>query len=125
MLANVSRDISTLMRQEVELAKAEAKQSATKAGKGAGMFGGAGVAALLMLIFLSLALMWLLGDGLLHLGLGWGAFIVGLIWALVAAILAVRGKKEISAVGMPKTADTAKRIPDALMGNEHTDKEIR
>ncbi|MBT2519727.1 phage holin family protein, partial [Arthrobacter sp. ISL-28] len=37
LLGDVTRDLSTLMRQEMELAKAEAKQSATKAGKGGGM----------------------------------------------------------------------------------------
>ncbi|MFN3925443.1 MAG: phage holin family protein, partial [Pseudarthrobacter sp.] len=41
LLGDVTRDLSTLMRQEVELAKAEAKQSATKAGKGGGMLAGA------------------------------------------------------------------------------------
>ena len=44
LLGDVTRDLSTLMRQEVELAKAELKQSATKAGKGSGMLAGAGVA---------------------------------------------------------------------------------
>lgn len=121
LLSDVSRDLSTLMRQEIDLAKAEAKQSATNAGKGAGMFGGAGVAALLMLVFLSLALMWLLGEGL-GLGLGWGALIVGVIWAIVAAILALVGKKSFQDVGMQQTTDSAKRIPDALKGNEHTDR---
>ncbi len=55
LLSEVSRDISTLMRQEVELAKAELKESASKAGKGAGMFGGAGIAGFLALTFLSIA----------------------------------------------------------------------
>lgn len=41
MLKEVSQDLSTLMRQEVELAKAELRTSASKAGKGAGMFTGA------------------------------------------------------------------------------------
>lgn len=47
LLSEVSRDLSTLFRQEVALAKAELTDSAKKAGKGAGMFGGAGVAAIL------------------------------------------------------------------------------
>ncbi|MEA3552183.1 phage holin family protein, partial [Pseudarthrobacter sp. C1] len=57
LLGDVTRDLSTLMRQEVELAKAELKQSATKAGKGSGMLAGAGVAGHFVLVFLSLALM--------------------------------------------------------------------
>ncbi|MET0844068.1 MAG: phage holin family protein, partial [Mycetocola sp.] len=58
LLGEVSKDISTLFRQEVELAKAELSESAKKAGKGAGMFGGAGVAGLMALVFLSVALWW-------------------------------------------------------------------
>jgi len=52
LLTEVTGDISTLFRQEVELAKAELTQSAKKAGKGAGMFGGAGLTALFALLFL-------------------------------------------------------------------------
>jgi hypothetical protein len=105
------------MRQEVALAKAEATQSAKKAGKGAGMFAGAGYAGHLTVLFLSLALAWALGS-LLD-SFGWGALIVGLIWGIVAAVLALRGKKEIKQVqGVPQTADTVKKIPDALRGNE-------
>ncbi|MDE8588109.1 phage holin family protein, partial [Arthrobacter sp. NQ4] len=43
LLGDVTRDLSTLMRQEVELAKAELKQSTSRAGKGAGMLAGAGI----------------------------------------------------------------------------------
>jgi len=50
LLADVTRDISDLMRQELELAKAEARQSATRAGAGAGMLGGAAVAGHFVLV---------------------------------------------------------------------------
>jgi len=62
LLADVSEDITTLMRQEVELAKAEIKQSATRAGKGAGMFAGAGIAGHMVLLFVSIAVWWGIGD---------------------------------------------------------------
>lgn len=117
MLAAVTSDLSTLMRQEVALAKAEAQQSAAKAGKGAGMLGGAGVAGLLALIFVSLAAAWALGHVI---GFGWSSLLVGLLWAIVAAVLAASGKKKFKDVGMPQTAETAARIPDALKGNEDT-----
>ncbi|HSN37828.1 MAG TPA: phage holin family protein, partial [Arthrobacter sp.] len=68
LLGEVTRDMSTLMRQEVELAKVELRQSATRAGKGAGMLAGAGVAGHFVLLFLSLALWWALGTVM---GLGW------------------------------------------------------
>lgn len=117
LLSNVTDDLSTLLRQEVALAKAEAQKSAKNAGKGVGMFGGAGVAANLALIFASLALMYVFD---MVMPIGFAAFTVAVLWAIVAAVLGLRGKKEISKVGMPKTAETTSRIPDALKGNEET-----
>jgi hypothetical protein len=117
LVAEVSRDFSTLMRQEVELAKAEATQSAKRAGKGAGLYGGAGVAGHFVLLFLSIALWWGLGD--LIDSLGWSAVIVAVLWAIVAAVLYFTGKKEFERVqGMPRTADSLKKIPDTLKRNE-------
>ena len=116
LLAEVSRDISTLMRQEVDLAKAEIRESAKRAGKGAGFCSGAGVAGLLALAFLSVALWWGLGYVM---GNAWSAVIVAVIWGIVAAVLAMVGKKEIDEItGMPKTVDTLKEIPDTLKRNE-------
>ncbi|MDI3210686.1 phage holin family protein [Arthrobacter sp. AL12] len=112
LLGEVTRDMSTLMRQEVELAKVEAKQSATRAGKGAGMLAGAGVAGHFVLLFLSLALWWALGTVM---GLGWSGVVVALIWGVVTAILAARGRKELNAIkGMPQTAETLQEIPPTL-----------
>lgn len=116
LVGEVGRDLSTLIRQEIELARAEATQSAKRAGKGAGMFGGAGIAGHMVLVFLSLALWWVLGSVL---GGGWSALIVAAVWALLAAVLAVRGRDELRSVeGMPQTADSVKKIPDALRGHE-------
>ena len=112
LLGEVTRDMSTLMRQEVELAKVELKQSATRAGKGAGMLAGAGVAGHFVLLFLSLALWWALGTVM---GLGWSGVVVALIWGVVAAVLAARGRKELNAIkGMPQTAETLQEIPPTL-----------
>ncbi|MDR5701219.1 phage holin family protein [Agromyces aerolatus] len=116
LLQEVSRDLSTLLRQEVELAKAELKESAKKAGKGAGLFGGAGVAGLLALVFVSIAAWWALGY---LIGNAWSALIVAVIWGIVAAVLAMTGKKEIEDIdGAPQTVDTLKEIPDTLKRNE-------
>ena len=118
LLTQVSRDISELMRQELELAKAELKETTTRASKGAGMLGGAGVAGHFVLLFLSLALWWALG-GLV--GGGWSAVIVAVIWAIIAAILYSVGKKEMKTVrGMPRTAESVKRIPETLKPSEET-----
>ncbi|WP_209373294.1 phage holin family protein [Brevibacterium renqingii] len=112
MLKEVSEDLSTLIRQEVELAKAEMRESATKAGKGAGMFTGAALSGYMVLLFLSLAV-WV---GISYLtGLVWSAIIVAVIWAIVAAILALTGKKELKTIeGVPRTAETVKEIPKAF-----------
>ncbi|MCU1408845.1 MAG: hypothetical protein JWM23_925 [Microbacteriaceae bacterium] len=116
LFGEVSRDLSTLMRQELELAKAELTQSATRAGKGVGMFGGAAIAAIMTLVFLSVTLWWALGY---LVGNAWSALIVAVIWAIIALILAMTGKKEIDQIrGMPKTVDSVKKIPEALKRNE-------
>lgn len=116
VLSDISKDLTTLMRQEIDLAKAEAKQSATRAGKGAGMFAGAGVAGLLFLVFLSVAGWWALG-GLI--GRGWSGLIVAVVWAIIAGILALVGRAEMRKInGLPETAETVKKIPPALKGQE-------
>ena len=108
--------MSTLVRQETELAKAELRESAKRAGKGSGLIGGAGVAGWFVLLFLSIALWWALGDPL---GLGWSAVVVAVIWGVIAAVLYTMGRGELKRVqGMPKTAETAKHIPEAMKGNE-------
>jgi hypothetical protein len=116
LLTEVSRDLSTLFRQEVELAKAELKETAKKAGKGAGLFGGAGVAGLLALVFLSIAVWWALGY---LIGNAWSGLVVAVIWGIVAAVLAMTGKKEIEEIdGAPQTVDSLKEIPETLKRNE-------
>lgn len=116
LLGQVSSDVTTLLRQEVALAKAEAKKSATDAGKGVGMFAGAGVAGLLFLVFLSVSAWWGLGQ---FIGNQWSGLIVAVVWAIVAGVLALVGKKELASVkGLPETADSVGKIPNALKGHE-------
>jgi uncharacterized membrane protein YqjE len=116
LISEVTTDLSTLMRQELELAKAEVQQSAARAGKGAGMLGGAAVAGYFVLLFLSIALWWAIGSAT---GLGWSALIVAVLWGIIGAVLYTMGRSSLKSVrGIPKTADTVKKIPDALKGNE-------
>lgn len=115
LLADVSRDFSTLMHQEVELAKAEVRQSATKAGKGAGMFAGAGVGGHMVLLFLSIAFWWGLGDAIGH---SLSALVVAATWGLVAAVLAVLGRKELKTMtGIARTTESVSKIPPAIKGD--------
>jgi hypothetical protein len=116
LIGEVTKDLSTLMRQEVDLAKAELTQSARRAGKGTGMLGGAAFAGYMVLLFLTIALWWAIGSAT---GLGWSAVIVAVIWGVIGATLAALGRNELRSVrGLPKTSDTLKKIPDALKGNE-------
>jgi hypothetical protein len=115
LLGEVTRDMSTLMRQEVELAKVELRQSATRAGKGSGMLAGAGVAGHFVLLFLSLALWWALGT---LMGLGWSGVVIAVTWAIVAAVLVSMGRKELKAIkGLPQTTETLQEIPPTLKPN--------
>ncbi|GAA1446087.1 phage holin family protein [Leifsonia poae] len=116
LLGEVTRDVSTLMRQELELAKAEVKESATRAGKGAGLLGGAGYAAVMGVLFISIAVWWALGY---LVGNAWSGLIVAVIWLVVALVLYLQGRKALKSVaGAPQTVDTIKEIPETLKRNE-------
>lgn len=118
LFSDLTENVSVLVRQEVELAKTELKESASAAGQGVGMYVGAAIGAHFVLLFLSLAAMFGLANWV---GYGWAAVIVAVIWAIIAAILAVVAKKKLEAVkGMPKTASTVKKIPSAFNPKEET-----
>lgn len=113
LVGQVSRDLSTLMRQELRLAKAELKQEATKAGKSAGMFGGAGFAGYMVLLFASIALWWGLTEVMAS---GWAALIVAAIWAVIGAALYAIGRRQLRQVHpLPqRTAETLQELPSTL-----------
>ncbi|MGB5951978.1 MAG: phage holin family protein [Ornithinimicrobium sp.] len=113
LVADATADLSSIMRSEVELAKVEIKNDVTHAGKGAGMFAGAGV-------------MGAYGFGLLLLGLAWviaiwlpvwaGLLIVAAVLFVIAGILALIGKGQIGKVkGKPQKAiDNAQQTVAAV-----------
>ena len=106
LVSSGTRDLSSLVHKEVELAKVEIKKDIAAAGKGAGLFGGAGLTGLFALLFLSAAAAY--GIGAL-IGFGWGLLIVGLLYLVAAAVLGLSGKKKISQVGPPeRTIETVK-----------------
>ncbi|WEG10543.1 phage holin family protein [Microbacterium horticulturae] len=116
LVGEVTRDLSTLMRQEVALAKAELKESAVTSAKGAGMLGGAGYAALMGVLFLSLAL-WATLTPLV--GWAWSGLIVAVIWLIIAAVLFVVGRTRLKKVkGAPQTVESLQEIPQTLRRNE-------
>jgi hypothetical protein len=107
LIGNISNDLSQLFRQEVELAKAEVKQEASKAGKAAGMLGAAGFAGYLTVVLLSFALVFALSNVM---DAGWAALIVAVIWGIIGAVLYANGRKKLKTVDpVPhRTVDTIK-----------------
>ena len=106
LLSEMTGDLSTLMRKEVELAKIEVKEEASRAGKAGGMLGAGAVAAHFALLFASFALAWLL-DEVMHPALAF--LVVGVLYAIAAAILLSRGREQIKQVQAPKqTIETLK-----------------
>jgi hypothetical protein len=115
LLSEVTSDLSRLMRQELELAKAELKEEASKTGKAAGMLGAAGVAGFMVLLFASFALWWGLANVMDE---GWAALIVMALWAIVAAVLYAVGRQRVRELNPApqQTVETLKEVPDALRG---------
>jgi hypothetical protein len=116
VMGDLTKDVSTLMQQEVALAKAELRESGQKAGKGIGLFVGAAVAGILFLVFLSVSAWWGLGQFIEN---QWSALVVAAVWVLVAVALAMAGRAEMRRIrGIPQTTDTLGKVPNALKGQE-------
>jgi hypothetical protein len=107
LIGNISNDLSQLFRQEVELAKAEVKQEASKAGKAAGMLGVAGFAGYLAVVLLSFAAVFGLANVM---DAGWAALIIAAVWAVIGGVLFVTGRNKLKTVDpVPhRTVDTIK-----------------
>jgi hypothetical protein len=106
---NLTSDLSLLLRQEIELAKAEMAQKARTAAPGLGMFGGAGVVALCaagaLTAFLVLVFSLFLPD--------WAAaLIVGVAMAAVAIVLIRQGKERIADAGKPVPEQTIETVKE-------------
>ena len=108
LFSKLSAETSTLIRQEMELARAELTEKGKEAGKGAGLFGGAGAVGLLGAGALTAGLILLLDTAIA----GWlAAVLVGLVYVAVAAVLAMQGRNRIQAATPPmpeQTIDTVK-----------------
>jgi hypothetical protein len=117
LLGEITRDMSRLVRQEMDLAKAELRQQAKTTGRAAGMFSGAGLAGYMVLLFLSIAAWWALSNVMDQ---GWAALIVAVIWAIIGAMLfavaRARAREMREAGGLRQTADTVREVPGALKG---------
>ncbi|MBB5938395.1 phage holin family protein [Streptomyces zagrosensis] len=115
LMSEVTSDMQQLLRQEVELAKAEVREEATKAGKAAGMFGGAGFAGYMVVVLLSLTAVFALANVM---DLAWAALIVTAIWAVVAAVLFMRGRSQMRNVS-PKPEHTMETLKEDARWARH------
>lgn len=95
LLSQVTDEIATLFRKEVELARAETSEQVSRAAKAGAMLGAAAVVGLLTLILLASAAAWGLSEVVPE---GVAFLIVAVVFGLVAAVLASAGKKKIAAV---------------------------
>jgi hypothetical protein len=108
LFSKLSNETSTLIRQEMALARAEMTEKGKEAGKGAGLFGGAGAVGLLGAGALTAGIILLLD---LAIAAWLAAIIVGLIYVAVAAVLGLKGRDRIQAATPPvpeQTVDTVK-----------------
>jgi MFS family permease len=109
LLKQLSEETTTLVRKELDLAKAEMTEKAKDAGKGAGMFGAAGVLGFLALGALTAFFIMLL-DGAVP---NWAAaLIVAAVYAAIAGVLALTGKNKVQDATPPKPEQTVETIKE-------------
>ncbi len=117
LVADASRDISTLVSKEIQLAKSELKVSVRTGGVGLALFAAAAFLAVLAIIMLSVAIAYLIhwdGSGL---DLHWAYLIVFAGYLLVAGVLGYVGFRKVRQVGVPEKAiHQGREIPRALKG---------
>jgi hypothetical protein len=117
LVADASRDISTLISQEIALAKSELKVSIRAGGMGAALLAGAAFLAVLGVIMLSFTIVYFIhwnGSGL---SLHWAYLIVTGFWFALVALLGYVGVRKLKQVGPPERAiEQGKEIPKALKG---------
>ena len=104
LVSDASRDISSLVQKEIQLAKSEIKVSVRNGGLGAGLFLGAAFFAVMGLIMFSVALAYFIHWNGRGLDLHWAFLLVFVLYLLVAALLAYVGYRKVRKVGPPKKA---------------------
>ncbi|HSO97831.1 MAG TPA: phage holin family protein [Solirubrobacteraceae bacterium] len=109
LFTDLSNDLSTLVRQELHLAQAEMTEKAKQAGRGAGMFGGAGLMGLLALATLTTTLIAALSEGM---DVWVAALIVTVIYAAGAAVLALSGKRHVTEATPPTPEQTVETLKE-------------
>lgn len=107
LLKQLSEQTSTLVKQELELARAELTERGKQAGVGAGLLGGGGLLAVFAFAAFTTAVIAALATGMPT----WlAALIVAVVYGVIAGVLALKGKNEVTAATppAPQTVETIK-----------------
>jgi uncharacterized membrane protein YqjE len=121
LLKQLASETTTLVRQELELAKAEMKEKGRKAGPGVGLIGAAGGVALLaagaLTAFLILAL-----DGFMP---NWlAALIVTVVYGVIAGVLYLQGKEKVDDAGSPAPRQTIESVKEDVEWAKHPTRSV-
>ena len=111
LVKDLAGQTSTLVRQEIQLAQAEISTKGKLAGRGVGMLAGAAIAGLLALIALTAVLIAALDTAV---PLWLAALIVTVLWAVIGAGLAARGRKELQQAAPPVPEQTVETVKEDI-----------
>jgi len=117
LLSRLTKDFSSLVSTQVELAKLEIKEEVGRAGKGAGILTGGAVAAWLAVVLLSFAAAWGLAEVM---PTGFAFLVVGAVWLVVAAVLLLRGRNELKSVNVVPEQTKAELQEDIQWARQQT-----
>ena len=109
LVKDLTREISSLVRDEVALAKAELAEKGKQAGIGAGLFGGAGVFGFLALAALTTCFIVALSE-VIHPALA--ALAVAVVYGIIAAVLGMSGKGRIAEATPPATEEAIESVKE-------------
>lgn len=111
LIRDLSAQVRTLVRQELDLAKAELTEKGRHAGVGAGLLAGAAVGALMMLGALTATLVLALAEAMP----AWAAaLVVTALWGALAAALALIGRERLGDVGQPVPEKTVESVREDI-----------
>jgi uncharacterized membrane protein YqjE len=122
LVKQLADQTSTLVRQEIELAKAELSVKGKVAGEGAGMFGGAAIVALLALGTLTALVLSLLDKAM---DFTLAALIVTFVYAVIATVLALAGRKRVKRVMPPAPEQTIETVKEDVQWAKSQAKSVR
>lgn len=122
LMKQLSEQTSTLVRQEIDLAKAELTEKGKAAGVGGGMLGGAGIIAFVALLTFTAFLVMALDTAMP----GWlAALIVTLVYGAIAGVLALKGRDKVKEGGPPVPEQTVETVKEDVQWAKDQAKSVR